>query len=176
MLVGFAIVAPLTAAQGVPSGIGSDEIFWLVLTGAGNVGGHLLRASVLAGAAALCFGSGLYATGRVSEALPIAWALIPPRLIGVVTVALPLIASRRLQLTRAAAPFVVASGLAEVGGFTSYAVGARHGIAIAAVLASQFAALAALGAYVLFHERLSRIQVAGVVAIAAGVAVLSALQ
>ena len=242
MLVGFVIVAPLTAAQGVPSGIGSDEVVWLVLTGAGNVGGlllaysalrvgkvsivspitaseggiaallaiaagesvgagsgvvlaviacgvalasitpgggdggHPLRASVLAGAAALCFGAGLYATGRVSEALPIAWALIPPRLIGVVAVALPLIASRRLQLTRAAAPFVVASGLAEVGGFTSYAVGARHGIAIAAVLASQFAALAALGAYALFHERLSRTQLAGVAAIAAGVAVLSALQ
>ena len=32
------------------------------------------------------------------------------------------------------------TGLAEVAGFASYAVGARHGIAIAAVLASQFAA------------------------------------
>jgi drug/metabolite transporter (DMT)-like permease len=44
------------------------------------------------------------------------------------------------------------------------------------VLASQFAAVAAVGAYVLFHERLSRVQLAGVVAILAGVAALTALQ
>jgi drug/metabolite transporter (DMT)-like permease len=73
-------------------------------------------------------------------------------------------------------PFVVASGLAEVAGFVSYAVGARHGIAIAAVLASQFAALAAVGAAVFFKERLTRVGVAGVVVIAVGVAVVSALQ
>jgi drug/metabolite transporter (DMT)-like permease len=79
-------------------------------------------------------------------------------------------------LTRSAAPFVVATGLAEVGGFAAYAVGARHGIAIAAVLGSQFAAIAALGALVLYRERLSRAQVAGIVVIAAGVAALSALR
>jgi drug/metabolite transporter (DMT)-like permease len=242
MLVGFVVAAPLTAAQGVPAGLGSQEVAWLAISGAGNVGGLLLvysafregkvsivapitstegaiaallaiaagesvgagaglmlaviacgvllasiapshgpdghpfRATVLAAAAALCFGAGLYSTGRVSEALPIAWALIPPRILGVLAVALPLIASRRLRITRAALPLVVASGLAELGGFTSYAIGARHGIAVAAVLASQFAALAALAAFVLFRERLLRTQVAGVAAIAVGVAALTALQ
>ena len=88
----------------------------------------------------------------------------------------PLALSGRLRLTRKAVPFVVASGLAEVVGFVSYALGARHGIAIAAVLASQFAALAAVGAAVLFKERLTRAGVAGVVVIAVGVAVVSALQ
>ena len=73
-------------------------------------------------------------------------------------------------------PYVVASGLAEVVGFVSYAIGARHGIAIAAVLASQFAALAAIGAAVLFRERLGRTGVAGVIVIAVGVAVVSALR
>lgn len=134
------------------------------------------RAAALALAAALAFGASLYATGRASLDLPIAWAVLPPRLLGVVLVAVPLAAARRLRLTRAAAPFVVVSGLAEVAGFVSYALGARHGIAIAAVLASQFAALAAIGAALLFKERLSRAGVAGVIVIAAGVAAVSALR
>jgi len=134
------------------------------------------RAALLALAAALAFGAGLYATGRASLDLPIAWAVLPPRLLGVVFVTVPLALSGRLLLTRKAVPFVVASGLAEVAGFVSYAVGARHGIAIAAVLASQFAALAAVGAAVFFKERLTRVGVAGVVVIAVGVAVVSALQ
>jgi drug/metabolite transporter (DMT)-like permease len=47
---------------------------------------------------------------------------------------------------------------------------------VAAVLASQFAALAVIAAFLLFGERLTRTQVAGVVAIAIGVAALSALR
>src|SRR4051794_16537761 len=134
------------------------------------------RAALFAGCAAVCFGVGLYATARVSDALPLVWALVPPRVLGVAAVTLPLALSRRLTLTRAALPFVVASGLCEVGGFAAYALGSRHGIAVAAVLASQFAAIAAVAAYFLFHERLTRLQLAGVVAIAAGVAALTALQ
>jgi uncharacterized membrane protein len=179
-----AIAALLAIVAGESIGIGSGVMLALIACGvvlASIVPGegsdeHPLRASLLASGAALCFGAGLYATGRISEALPLVWALIAPRLVGVVAVALPLIATRRLQITRAALPYVVGSGLAEVGGFASYAVGARHGIAIAAVLASQFAALAALAAFLLFRERLTRTQVGGVAAIAVGVAVLSALR
>lgn len=119
---------------------------------------------------------GLYATARVSEALPLVWALVPARVVGVVAVALPLVASRRLRITGAAVPLVIVSGLCEVAGFASYAIGARHGIAVAAVLASQFAAVAAVAAFLLFHERLTRLQLAGVTAIALGVAIVSALQ
>ncbi len=61
-------------------------------------------------------------------------------------------------------------------GVASFALGARHGLAVSAVLASQFAALSAVGAYVLFHERLTRVQLAGVAAIVFGVALLTALQ
>jgi drug/metabolite transporter (DMT)-like permease len=73
-------------------------------------------------------------------------------------------------------PFVVAAGICEVLGFYSYTAGARHGIAVAAVLASQFATIAAVGAYFLFHERLNRIQLAGVSSVILGVALLSALR
>ena len=72
--------------------------------------------------------------------------------------------------------FVVASGLCEVGGAAAFVLGARHSIAVTSVLASQFAALAAVAAFVLFRERLTRVQLAGIAIIAAGVAALSALQ
>ena len=44
------------------------------------------------------------------------------------------------------------------------------------MLSSQFATLAAVGAYVLFGERLSRIQLAGVISVIVGVSLLSALR
>jgi len=134
------------------------------------------RAVWFALASALAFGAGLYATGRASIDLPISWAVLPPRLLGVLLVTIPLALAGRLRLTRAALPYVVASGLAEVVGFVSYAIGARHGIAVTAVLASQFAAIAAIGAAVLFKERLTRKGVFGVIVIAIGVALVSALQ
>jgi drug/metabolite transporter (DMT)-like permease len=134
------------------------------------------RAALLAVAAAGSFGASLYATGRASADLPIAWAVLPPRVLGVAFITIPLFLLGRLRLTRAALPFVVVCGLAEVVGFVSYAVGARHGIAIAAVLASQFAAIAALAARVLFGERLGRAGTLGVAVIAAGVAAVSALR
>jgi drug/metabolite transporter, DME family len=134
------------------------------------------RAALFGLAAAGAFGTGLYATGRASLDLPIAWAILPPRLLGVAFVFLPVLLARRLRLTRAAAPFAIGSGLAEVAGFTCYALGARHGIAVAAVIASQFAALAAIAAAIFFGERLGRLGVIGVAVIAAGVAVVSAIQ
>jgi drug/metabolite transporter (DMT)-like permease len=134
------------------------------------------RAALLAAAAAGCFGASLYATGRASADLPIAWAVLPPRVLGVAFVTLPLLMAGRLRLTREAAPFVVGSGIAEVVGFVSYAIGARHGIAVTAVLASQFAALAAVAAAFLFRERLGRSGVVGVAVIALGVAAVSALR
>jgi drug/metabolite transporter (DMT)-like permease len=134
------------------------------------------RAVLLALAAACSFGASLYATGRVSAQLPLAWALLPARLVGVAAVGVPLAFTGRLRLTRRAAPWVVLAGACEIGGFAAFAVGARHGIAISAVLSSQFATLAALAGIVLFRERLARIQFAGVAAVACGVAILSSIQ
>jgi drug/metabolite transporter (DMT)-like permease len=119
---------------------------------------------------------GLYSTGHVSADLPIAWALLPARVIGLIAVALPLALTSQLRLTRSALPLVVGGGVCEVAGFAFYALGARHGIAITAVLASQFGGIAALLGFALFRERLARIQVVGVTAIVVGVAVLSGIQ
>jgi drug/metabolite transporter (DMT)-like permease len=133
------------------------------------------RAILLAAGAALAFGCGLYATGRVGQDLGIAWAVLPPRVLGVAVIAVPLAVSRRWQMNRAALPYVVAGGLGEILGFASYAFGARHGLAISAVLASQFAAIAAVVGYLALRERLGSIQVAGIVTIVVGVSVLSVL-
>jgi drug/metabolite transporter (DMT)-like permease len=137
---------------------------------------HPARATLLAVAAALSFGIGLFSTGHLSGELPIVWAMLPPRLVGAAVVTLPGLARRRIGVGRSVLPYLVLSGLCEIGGFASYTAGSRHSIAISAVLASQFAALAAVAAFLFFRERLSRVQVAGVVVVVAGVAVLSALQ
>jgi len=148
----------------------------LAASARGTEGRTSPAAIALACTAALAFGVSIYATGRVSQELSIAWAILPARVVGAALISLPLAVARRLPLTRSAAPFVVATGLAEVVGFACYAVGARHGIAIAAVLASQFAALSAIGAYLFYRERLGRAQIAGIAVIAVGVAVLSGLR
>jgi drug/metabolite transporter (DMT)-like permease len=126
--------------------------------------------------AAVAFGVSIYATGRVADALPIAWAILPARLAGVLIVALPLLLRGGIGVTRSALPFVVASGIAEVGGVVAFAIGSRDSIAVTAVIASQFPAIAGIGAFFLFHERLSRVQLLGVVVVAVGVAVLAAMR
>lgn len=132
------------------------------------------RAALLAVLAALIFGVGLVASGKAAEIVPPIWVAIAVRFIGLFVVVLPLVLQRRLTLTRAALPLVVIAGIGEIIGSTLAAWGASDNIAIAAVLGSQFAAVAAVMAYFLFGERLSRTQVIGVVLIVGGVAVLAA--
>jgi uncharacterized membrane protein len=125
---------------------------------------------------AILFGINLYATSRIATELPIAWAILPARIAGVIGVSIPLIAMRRIRLTRAAVPFLLLVGIAEVVGTATFAIGARESAAVTAVIASQFAAIAAIFAFVVFGERLTRVQTVGVVAIAIGVAVLAIVQ
>lgn len=131
-----------------------------------------VRAAVLATCGALVFGIALYATGNLSDELPIAWLLLPARSVGVIALFIPLLLLRKLRLTKAAAPYVVLAGFVEVLGFTCYSIGAQYGVAVTAVLASQFAPIAAIMAYLLFKEKLGRVQIAGVAIIVAGVVAL----
>jgi uncharacterized membrane protein len=244
MLVGFAIVIPWAAAEGIPDDLDAGDVGWLAVSGLGNVFGLLLAytglrvgkvgvvapivstqgaiAAVIATiggeeiaagvglalafiaigvllasssrdpddtslvptrvvaayalGAAICFAFSLYATARVSSDLPVIWALVPARVAGVILFALPLLVTARLRLTRRALPLVVAGGIAEIVGFALFALGSRHGIAVAAVLAAQFGAIAALAAFLLFRERLARVQIVGVLTIVGGISALSVLQ
>ena len=134
------------------------------------------RAVLLSIAAAAVFACGLYAAGHVSAHLPPIWVVLSPRLLGTAVLVVPLAVTGRLRVTRGTVPLVVIAGLGELFGSMSYAFGARSGVAIAAVVASQFAAFAAIAAFLLFRERLMRIQVAGVTLIALGVGILAYLQ
>jgi len=181
-----AIAALLAVATGEALGVSSAILLALIVGGvvlaslasADDEGGgaHPVGASLLAAAAACTFGVGLFATARVSNALPLVWAVIPPRLLGVAVVALPLLLARRVRIEAAAVPLVLVSGVCEVAGFTSYSLGARHSVAVSAVLGSQFAAFAALAAFVLFRERLRLAQIIGITVIAVCVALLSAIR
>lgn len=180
-----AIAALLAVATGEALGVSSGILLGLIaagvvlasLTSSGDEdGGHPVAASLLAAAAACSFGVSLFATARVSNALPLVWAVIPPRIVGAAAVALPLLAARRVRIERAVVPLVLTSGLCEVAGFAAYSLGARHSVAVSAVLASQFAAFAALAAFVLFRERLRPAQVVGISTIALCVALLSAIR
>jgi drug/metabolite transporter (DMT)-like permease len=131
------------------------------------------RAALFGAAAAIAFGFAIYGTARAGMSLPIAVAILPARILGVAFVFVPMALAGRLRMTRRAVPMVVIVGLGEVLGNASYVVGARESIAIASVLASQFAAIAAVAAFLLFRERLSAGQRSGFVAIAAGVAILT---
>lgn len=133
-------------------------------------------AAVLASGAALLFGVGLFATGRVTDGVPVVWVLVPARIIGVLGVAVPLALARRLPLPRAAAPLIAIAGIAEVAGFSSFAIGAREAVAVSAVLVSQFAAVSLVLAFLLFGERLTRLQLGGIALVIAGVAGVAVLR
>ena len=189
---------PITSTEGAISALIAVVLGEQLATGAGLVLGGIVVGVVLAAterhpeaidgarfgpigtallalAAASCFGINLYASGVIGQELPLAWAVVPARLVGTLVIALPLILLRRLRLSRSAAPLVLVVGISEVVGILSFAFGAREGIAIASVISSQFAAIAAVAAIALLHERLTRVQIAGVATISLGVAVLSAL-
>jgi drug/metabolite transporter (DMT)-like permease len=135
------------------------------------------RSALLAVTAAAVFSVGLVISGRLGAAgVPPAWVIVATRIVGVTLIALPLTLRGRFRLTRPAVPLVVLAGILEAIGSGVYVVAASQGVAIAAVLSSQFAAIAAIGGFLLFGERLQRMQLVGVVTIAIGVTALAALQ
>lgn len=138
--------------------------------------GQARRAALLAIASAFAFSVGLVLSGRLGAGgIPPAWVIVASRTVGVTVIVLPLVLTRRFRLTRPAVPLVVLAGILEALGTGIYVVAASADIAVAAVLSSQFAGIAALGGFLLFHERIQRLQVAGVVTIAVGVTILAAL-
>lgn len=130
-------------------------------------------AVVISSLAALCIGAGLFATGNLSDELPLSWVLLPARLVGVLVIFLPLLLTRRLRITRSTAPMVIAMGFTEVLGFVCFAIGAQYQLAVMSVFSSQFAPIAAIAAYFLFKEKLGRLQIVGVAVIVIGVTALT---
>ncbi|MFV2063682.1 MAG: EamA family transporter [Chloroflexota bacterium] len=122
--------------------------------------------------AALVFGVGLYAAGRASSSVPASWVVASGRVAGVMLLTLPLLLTRRLRFERAMLPYLIFAGVAEVIGVYAFAWGARDSIAVTAVLASQFALVAALIAHAL-GERISGRQWLGVATVVFGVTAIT---
>lgn len=136
-----------------------------------------LRPALLAGTSAVVFGFGLVASSQAGGAIGPYWTILVSRVVGVVFVVVPMVLSGQLRPPgRRALPLVVYSGLAEVIGFVGYITGSQHGVAVPAVLASQFAAVAAFVSFLFFGERLTRMQVCGAVLIGTGVATVALLR
>ena len=177
--VGIAVVALATGDAAEASGAAGEHGV-SATAGASPVlrpGRSAERQATLFGTAgAIAFGFSIYGTAQAGLALPIIIAIMPARVAGVALVFVPMALAGRLRMTRRAVPLVVITALGEVLGNVAYVVGARESIAIAAVLACQYAAVGAVAAFFLFRERLSLLQRSGVVAIAVGVAILTAVR
>lgn len=191
------LVMPITAAQGGVAALIAVALgerlemlaavgLGIVLLGTyaamrrptGPIDAHYPAAAlVLAALSAAVSGLALYAGARSGAALGTPWLLLVLRTVGVLALALPLAARGSLPRPRAAMPFVVFSGLADTAAFASYVYAANHGgVAVPAVLSSQFAAVSALLAVFAMGERLTRVQVAGTVSILLGAALVTAVQ
>ncbi len=177
----LAVIAVGIAVVALGSG-GSDEPPESA-DAAGNLGSRRRswlgpeRTAVLYGVAgAISFGFSMYGTAKAGISLPVAVAILPARAVGVLFVFIPLALAGRLRMTRSAVPIVIVVALGEVVGNASFVLGAQESISVASVLASQYAAVAAVAAFILFRERLTMPQRSGFVAIAVGVAIITVLR
>ena len=148
----------------------------VIVTFRGRIADLQLRPALMAFTAASVFGVGLVASSQAGRSIGPFWTILIARVVGVAIVVVPMLLSRRLALPGLALWMVVFSGFAEVAGFMGYVIGARHGVAVPAILASQFAAVAAIISFVAYGERLTRTQIGGVVVIAVGVAAVAVLR
>jgi drug/metabolite transporter (DMT)-like permease len=142
---------------------------------AGNASNTQLKPVGLAAVAAVCFGTGLFLQGLGGQHAPVALAVAPPSMLGTLLVALPMVSRRRLASPRGSSGWLVGVAVAELLGFVSYILGARHSVPIAAVLSAQYATLSVLVGVTALRERMAPAQVIGLILTIGGVTILSLL-
>jgi len=153
MLVGLVILGPIVAVSSVPLHLQVGSFGLLVVVGVTNVLGLLLAYRALR-------------IGKVGVIAPVLSTQ------GAVAALIAVAAGESIGPGAAVALGVIAAGVFltaatpgttrdDLPGQPTALVFARHGIAVTAVLASSFPAFSALAAYVLFREKLGRLQVAG---------------
>jgi drug/metabolite transporter (DMT)-like permease len=125
----------------------------------------------LAAVGAVCLGGVYFLAGKATSVDPL-WVASISRVVPAL-VALPLICTRGLSVPTHAGRWFLALGTFDALGYAAYVSGADESIAIAAVAASQFAAVAVLGGVVALGERLRRLQVIGVATLILGSAAVA---
>lgn len=157
MVAGGVLLSVLQPAPGSSAGPSRDRL-----------------AVVLALGAAVCFAATLVGASRADGIEP-AWVVTTGRGIGVLLATLPILAIRRPRLPRAALPLVTANATCDVAGFLVFVTVARDGLAVPAVLSSQYALVPLLYGVIVFRERLTPLQWIGVALTLAGVATVAAV-
>jgi drug/metabolite transporter (DMT)-like permease len=173
-VLSIALGERVTVGVAVCLGVIAAGVF--VVTMRGTATDIHVRPSLYAVVAACCFGVGLVGSSKAGHELGAVWTILVARVVGVSAIAAPLIVRRTLPRPGRALRMVAFSAFAELIGFAAFIGGSRHGVAIPAVLASQFAAVAAATSYLVFGERLGVRQRTGAAVIFAGVAALSLLR
>lgn len=133
-------------------------------------------AVVLAVAAALAFGIWIYFLGRGAQDGSAFSTLIGARVGGVTVLVTWAIASgSSLRMGARLASVVALVGLGDLAGSALFALATQHGlIAVVAVVGSLFPVVTVVLAYLVLHERISRVQRVGVAVALFGVAVVAA--
>jgi drug/metabolite transporter (DMT)-like permease len=159
--------------------IGVSAIGTFVLIGSGGpVAPPRERRGILLALGAACFtGMSLFAASRGGSGIGGDWVVVCVRLSSVAMVLVPLAVVGQLKSPRRVILPALISGVGEVAAFLAYiAASDRIGVAVPAVIASQFALIAATVGWFVLGERLGRRQLAGAGAILAGVTALTILQ
>ena len=134
--------------------------------------GRLTAAAIAFGLlGSVSFGS-TFVLGGHAAALGVAWTLLCSRATGVVAMT-PFALARRTPLPRGSLRILALMAIGDVGGYGFLLLGAADSIAIASVIASQYALIAVVLSRFAFHERLSRFQAVGIALTMVGVAAVS---
>ena len=145
--VALGVIVAGIVITGIPRGAGGHGQF---------TGRQLLLALAAAGAFAVSF-----VAGGEAEALGIVWTLVVSRITAVIVMLPALVSPGAFRLPRSLIPWVVATSALGLGGYAFFLLGAQHGVAIAAVLASQYAMVAVIGGLLFYRERLSSFRGSG---------------
>ena len=162
----------------VAIGVSAVGTFVLMSGGQSAIAYPHERRGILLALGAACFtGLSLYAASRGGSGIGADWVVTCVRLSSVALVMLPLAATRRLVSPRGVVVPMLISGVGEVAAFGAYiAASDRIGVAVPAVIASQFALIAATVGWFALGERLGARQMLGAGAILVGVTALIILQ
>ena len=142
----------------------------------GQHGGLGLAGVLLALGAAASFGFSFVAGAHAAQ-VGTAWTLLLSRIAAIAILLPPMLVLGRVTVPRRAVliyPLVVAA--TDIGGYAAYLQGATSSIAVASVLASQYAVVAVVGGIFVYRERLSLLQGVGVAVTLAGVGALALLR
>ena len=131
------------------------------------------RAFTWAVAGAFLFGATLLASSRAVGLGPVTTVAVG-RAVACVVFSAPVLAQARFTRPVGVWRLVFANGMLDLVGFSAFVAASRHGVAVPAVLGSQYAALTVVVGFVAFRERLGRVQWIGIALTIVGTAVVAA--